>query len=70
MILDVDKIKPYFDGKELTQIFGVSQGKIVKHLLDNQFEWQINNPLKTKDDYTIYIAENKDSILKKLSGKK
>ena len=68
-IWNADKIKPHFDGKELTQMFGVSQGKIVKHLLNDQFSWQLMNPTKTKEDFAKYVETNKQTILTNLSGK-
>ena len=70
MIWDVDKIKPFLDGKELIKIFEVEQGRIAKHLLNNQFTWQLMNPTKTKEDYQEYVKANRENILKDLLSKK
>lgn len=63
-IWEADKIKPFYNGSELVILFGVKPGKITKFLVTNQFEWQLSNPEKTKEDYEKYVIENKDNLLK------
>ncbi|MDR3549733.1 MAG: hypothetical protein P4M11_15915 [Candidatus Pacebacteria bacterium] len=67
---DADKIKPHFDGNSLAKLFGMKPGRVVKHLLSNQFTWQLNHPTGTKAEYEDYVAKNKESIVSSLMDEK
>lgn len=70
LIWEADKITPFFNGKKLAELFKVGTGEVVKHLNNHQFSWQLMNPTKTKENYAIYVAGNREAILSELSIKK
>ena len=68
-ISDADKMKPHFDGNELSQLFGVKPGKITKQLQNEQFAWQLTHVTATKEDYKAYVAAHGKEVLSNLGSK-
>ena len=64
---DIHERKPLLDGKVLCDMYGVKPGKIVKHLVEELFNFSILNPQATLAESQAHMVARKDELLAKFN---
>jgi DNA-binding protein Fis len=57
-LTDFHKAKPFLDGKEICQLYGIKPGKIMKPLMDEVMLFQITFPKVSKDFCAEFMMKN------------
>ncbi|KAK2461707.1 hypothetical protein APHAL10511_006170 [Amanita phalloides] len=58
---NVTQLKPLIDGRELQKVLGVSKGGLwTGQLLARMIEWQLENPIGTKDECIKWLQREKE----------
>lgn len=62
---DFHKQRPLVDGKQICQLYEIKPGKIMKPLMDEVLNYQIEHPYASKVSCCDYLMKHKDEFINK-----